>query len=305
MKVTIFGHHYISDENFFDSYTKDNLKITWRKPTWAYQENTEEWKHIWKECETEDLVLIAAFGNYSAYWTHNINLYEPYFSKIKKLAHWSFDSHNDDNEKNVRKYFTDWLVAHTNCEKNTGPNTIYLPGCYWQNGYLQFIDLLKNVEPSKDVVFHHHCYPIGDREFLCENIIKYIEELKLSYDFSVISGPSQFVLYTKSLLGCKVGLNMSLLNDLNLRNFEVWMVNKPLLTNYLPEYELFPELKQYTVFYNRDLSNFKEKLLESLNKKVNSRQHIIKNHMLTNRYLDAINLIMGSNFKINFPTIDI
>ena len=47
--------------------------------------------------------------------------------------------------------------------------------------------------------------------------------------------------------------------DFNFRNFEVWMANKPLLTNYLTDFELFPELKENTTFYNRDLSDFKEK----------------------------------------------
>lgn len=301
MKVTIFGWHHFEDFQFFDEYTKNNLKITWRCGHSAYEINTDEWKEVWSKCDQEDLVLIAGFGTMCSYWIDNIKFYEPYFSKIKRLAHWSFDNHHDIDEKYARKYFTHWLTAHTGYDEITGPNTIHLPCCYWQNSYINFKNIIKDIVPSKDVVFHHSRYTTGNRSDLTEKIIGYINDLNLTYDFSYIQGGPYCSQYTKSLEGCKVGLNISLLNDLNLRNFEVWMANKPLLTNYLPNYEMFPDLKEGTVFYNRDLSDFKDKLQESLEKKVDSRRYIIKNHMLTNRYLEAINLIMNSNFKINFP----
>jgi len=298
MKVTIFGWGHLSDHEFFDEHTKNNLEITYRSCVSAYQINTDIWKEVWNKCENEDLVFIAGFGNPCSYWIDNIKFYDPFFSKIKRLSYWSFDNHHDIYEKDARKHFTDWLVAHTGYENNTGPNSIHLPVCYFQNSYDQFKNLIKDVHPSKDIIFHHRKYPIGDRDVLSQKMIQYIEELKLTYDFSPMNGNVE---YAKSLQGCKVGLNISLLNDLNLRNFEVWMANKPLLTNYLPNYEMFPELNKDTIFYNRDLSDFKDKLQESLEKKVDSRRHIIKHHMLTNRYLEAINLIMNSNFKINFP----
>lgn len=307
LKVTIFGYNHPFDMIFLDEYTKNNLKITWRKCVFHYAENTIEWNDVWNQCENEDLVLIASFGMTTQAWLEKIKYYENIFSKIKNLAYWTFDSHWDTQEVTMRKYFNHWLTAHTECEKNTGPNTLYLPVCYWQHDYKSLVgEITKRTYHSPDIVFHHNKSGTGDRDILVKNIELYIKEANLSYDFSVLNydpcdtTDSRFKYY-RSLAGCKVGLNMSLVNDINLRCFEVWMSNKPLLTNYLDAFNGFINLRDQTIFYKRDLSDFKEKLQEALVRKVDTRRLIIKDHMLTQRYLEGINLIMNTHFKINFP----
>lgn len=298
MKITIFGWGHPEDMVYADENTKNNLQITWRMPTNLYKEGTEEWKLVWDGCVNDDLVLIAAFGNCTPYWIERIDKYEQIFKSIKRVAHWSFDSHHDVNECLLRKYFTHWLVAHDGYEQNTGPNTIHLPLCYWQYGYNAYKQLIKNVSYSTDITYHHNRYSIGDREELIQKIIAAINSQNLTYSFDTINNWCD---YARSIEGCKVGLNISLLNDLNFRNFEVWMANKPLLTNYVKSHDLFPELSSQTTFFERDLSDFEEKLQESLTKQVDTRKLIIKNHMITQRYLDGINLILGTNYKVNFP----
>lgn len=301
MKVTIFGWHHKKDSQFFDQYTQSNLKITQRCGILAYKENTKIWHQVWDECKNEDLVIIPSFGVLSSHWKENIHHYEPYFSKIKNIAYWSMDSHHDTGEKYIRQYFKYWLVAHRGYESNTGTNTVHIPLCYWQNGYNEFFNVIKKTTPSSDVVFHHNSYSVGNRNTLIEQIKSHINELNLNYNFSKLNGGPENPEYTLSLEGCRVGLNISLLNDFNFRNFEVWMANKPLLTNYIDDYDLFPELKANTIFYKRDLSDFKEKLQESLTTKVNTRRYIIKDHMITSRYIAIINTIMSEKFKITFP----
>jgi hypothetical protein len=305
MNVTIFGWYHYDDNKFFDQYTQDNLKITLRCGIDSYTENTKIWHDVWSQCVNEDLVIIASFGSLISKLINEMHQYEPYFSKIKNVVYWSMDSHHDRSEKNIRKHFTHWLVAHRGYEVNTGPNTIHIPLCYWQNSYDNFVKIIQNVNRSNDVIFHHKKHKIGDRNDIVKQIIPKINELNLTYDFSYLYGGPDNTSYTRSLEGCRVGLNMSLLNDFNFRNFEVWMANKPLLTNYLTDFELFPELKENTTFYNRDLSDFKEKLQYSLEKKIDSRRLIIKDHMLTRRYIDMINLIMNTKFKITYPDVHI
>jgi hypothetical protein len=298
MKVTIFGWNHPDDMIFADEYTKNDLQITWRMPTNQYKEGTDEWKSVWNECIDSDLVLIAAFGNCSSYWLDKIDVYEPIFKSIKRVAHWSFDSHHDVSECLLRKYFTHWLVAHDGYEQNTGPNTIHLPLCYWQYGYNDYKTLIENAPHSADVVYHHNRYMIGNREELVEKIISIMERSQLTYNFNACNN---WLDYSRSIEGCKVGLNISLLEDLNFRNFEVWMANKPLLTNRLKSHDYFPELSAQTTFFERDLSNFEEKLHDALSKQVDTRKLIIKNHMITQRYLEGINAIMGTSYKVSFP----
>ena len=294
MKVGIFGIYHQSDERFFDDYTKSNLTVIPYKSIGYYSPDHD----VWSECKNYDLVIFPSFGLCSDWMNMHLHTYKSILSSLPKTAWWSFDSHHDKYEYLYRSYFNEWIVFHSNCEHHTGPNTIQVLPFFYQLSYNDILHHIEN-DPKKsyDVVFHHINYSLGHRDIIAKNIESILQKKSLSYNFNTIESPIEYI---KSISRAKVGLNISVLNDINFRSFETWVSNVPLLTNYLEDYQKIPELSEQTIFYNRDLSNFEQKLEIALDTKVDTRRHIIKNHMILKRYIEVINILTDSSFGINY-----
>lgn len=297
MKVAIFGWYHKTDEKFFDSYTKQNLTIFPYQQIYNYGPDHD----VWQQCQHYDLIIFPSFGLCSDWMSVNLPSYKKTLSRLPKTVWWSFDSHHDKYEYLYRSYFNEWLIFHSNCESHTGPDAIQLTPFFYP---LSFDDVIKYTSKTNDktydVVFHHRRHTVGDRNTTVKKIEDILIEKNLSYNFNVIDSHTDYI---QSICSAKIGLNLSVMNDINFRAFETWITDVPLLTNYLEDYKKLPHLFDQTTFYQSDLSDFSDKIDVVLSKKVNTRSHIIKNHMMMKRYIEAINVLSKTSFNVIFPDV--
>lgn len=140
-------------------------------------------------------------------------------------------------------------------------------------------------------------------------IASILKRHNLSYTFARYYGTNEEYPYGNLKWGIKtsrVSVNVSLMDDLNIRNFEIIAMNGILLTNKLDDHDHMDLDYSMTHFYQRDLCDFEEKLQESLDD-TNKNQtwiSIYNGHCLTHRYLTIINNELGENLHTDKLPVD-
>ena len=86
----------------------------------------------------------------------------------------------------------------------------------------------------------------------------------------------------RRIMDHKVSLNLSLSDDLNMRNFEALALNRILLTNKVPGHEILSDYTKNIVFFRRGLEDFQTQVFEALER----TPEIIGSRFLNNHHID-------------------
>ena len=182
----------------------------------------------------------------------------------------------------------------------------WLPCCFARYGIDRYCSLIledKGVKNAKyDFVFPFKPYQIGSRNTVAAAIEKKIKNSNTKFYLGEVESGEP---YMKLLQASRVILNVSLTDDLNIRNFEAWAFNRILLTNLTPDHNRIHKLPSNTLFFNRNLNDFElimDKALKQSVNSVNSSSYVLNNHMQIHRYVQIINQVLDTDFSIQ--TID-
>ena len=218
-----------------------------------------------------------------------------------KRVFWSMDSHHQwPVEQKLQSFFHTIYTAHSNyidrLEEGKG---VWLP-CYWQHGSRKQLWAESNVtvEPSYDIVSAFQAYlGIGDRNIIMAKCMHLLEKSQLSYFLGNVSSERS----CNALRSGKVVLNVSIMDDLNLRNIEAIALNKVMLASRVPDHDKLDLDYRNTVFFNRDMSDFLEALDMALTLASTERpstvENILDHHMLMHRYITMFNRELGLNLR--------
>jgi len=273
-------------------------------------------KSLHKECKNADLLIVNMLGSPTESLL-KLNLDAIGIPK----AFWSYDSHHSaDMELKYADKFDRLFIAHSPyLYKFNGFHVEWLPCAFHRygiddlirigNGKLPKFDsaptrflnwLTKHPKDKKtiDVAFPHRFYSVGNREKLVTDLCKKMREAGLRVFFNPvqIGWP-----YMEVLRRSRVILNLSLLDDLNLRNFEAWGINGVLLTNKVPDHNRIIGINMsHTYFFSRDLSDFDVLLNRALcdEDDIRTSEEILNSHMKIHRYINIINSCLEKKYSV-------
>ncbi|HWR39327.1 MAG TPA: glycosyltransferase [Patescibacteria group bacterium] len=255
-----------------------------------------------------DLIIWPAEGTVIArfleqHW-HNSQLRDLFAAaSVRKIA-WSMDSHHQwPVEQKLQKYFDRYYLAHSPyMDKFDGQRVRWLPCYYGVSGIDSLLNSIRSVpEPVCDISCLFRAYPhIGDRNFVAYEAAKILGRMGLKFVFGSMTGAGQ-ARYVDMLKASKVVLNISIMDDLNLRNFEAIGLNRVMLTNRVPDHERVALDYRHTYFFKRDLSDFAEKVTLALRDEspvIETWRNVVNRHMLIHRYIDMINQELGTAYCV-------
>jgi len=278
--------------------------------------STVQIRSLRKACQDADLLIIAMFGSSPSH----LLKYELDTIAIPK-AFWSWDSHHyAEQELRFARKFNRLFIAHSPyLDKFKGFLAEWMPCCYYRYG----IDDLKRIvaglapradriqsylyyrfrqcilrQQAIDIAFPHKTYSIGNRKELVSKIVHLVEARGLRILCNPVKSGRA---YMETLRKARVVLNISLIDDLNLRNFEAWALNRVLLANKVPDHDRIWGINlSHTYLFSRDLSGLEEALDAALadSGPVNTFYDIINGHMLIHRYIDIINRCLGTKLEV-------
>jgi ADP-heptose:LPS heptosyltransferase len=259
-----------------------------------------EEKHIRRlhaEAVDADLVIIAMFGSNP----NNISRLKLEQIRAPK-AYWTFDSHHQwMYERAIQHLFDGMFIAHSPYRKFFDPGkSHWLPCCYTRFGATQSLNFLQT-DPYReikkfDIVFPHKQYAVGTREKMALRARELLQSKHLFCD-EAESGEQ----YTRVLQSGSVVLNIPLLDDLNIRNFEAWLYNRVLLTIATPDMAAMKELNEATVFFRVDFSDFMQRFEEASAlslQRCNTTPLVINRHMQIHRYASLINTMLNTRICV-------
>lgn len=307
--IYIFGWFWHEDLKYVEPAFHDAYKI-WSGPNLSYYTTRpEELQVQLNNASTCDLVIFSGQGMDLARHLQPV-LDDPvangYFLTIPRKVFWSFDSHHAYNEESgYAQFFNTVYVAHETYRPLVrAEHKEDLPCCFWPLSYDDLNVRLKS-PPARltDVFFKHRSYSWGDRDALLRSISTTLSNNNLSFD--VVPGNDR-IAYCDALHASQVVLNISLLCDLNFRNFEAWAFGRPLITNELGWHtKVAADALGSTFFFRRDLSDFEEALHRALNhsagRSVESINAVLGGHMLMHRIVQIINTEFSTDFRVDFP----
>lgn len=259
----------------------------------------QEIEQLIQESNKADLLIVALFGTNSDKLAR-LNLERIHTNK----AMWTFDSHHGyEKERRFQQYFNTYFIAHSPyMNKFDGVRTEWVPDCF-----LRFdIDTLREFRLRSlfennikyDIVFPFKPYNIGDRVALAKKLEEYFKKIGIRY----FLGPVDSGLpYMNLILNSRVVLNISLLDDLNIRNFEAWGLNRSMLTNKVTDHDrLIGADFSTTCFFQRNLSDFDKMVHKALSSHqvIDTSVYVLNNHTLIHRYIEMINKSLGTGYSI-------
>jgi hypothetical protein len=201
-------------------------------------------------------------------------LLKAFMDRTYSASFWSMDSHHlGKQEAKSARYFDHAFVAHSEYLHLFDENkSSYLPCAFslasntrlaqtiskYQEGEIQSAN-------NKSLCAPFAAYPWQKRNLGYLKGLWAAEELGISNFFGTVRGgqPANEGLI-QQILSHTVVLNLSLSNDLNMRNFEALALNKILLTNKVLDHKLLKGYEQNIVFLNPDLSDMKVRIIEAL-----------------------------------------
>jgi len=259
----------------------------------------EEIESLTKEANTADMLIVALFG------TNPEKLERLGLERIHThKALWTFDSHHCyEKERLFQKYFNTYFVAHSPyIEKFNDVRAEWVPDCF-----IRFdIDHLKELRLRSlfekyikyDVVFPFNPYNIGNRLAMAQMLKEYLQKTGVRYHLGPVKSG---MTYMNMILKSRVVLNISLIDDLNIRNFETWGLNRTLLTNKVPGHDKIKDMDfSSTWFFQRNLSDFGQVLRNALSddETPDTSISVLNNHMLIHRYIEMINKALDTNYCV-------
>jgi hypothetical protein len=196
-------------------------------------------------------------------------LFSSFKAREYSVSFWTMDSHHlGKHEARAARNFDHVFVAHKNyLSLFPKESSSYLPCSFSLAPEEVVAEYLKsdsrdlNSSTQGDICAPFAAYPWQKRN------LGYLEGLWATNDlgkrgfFGTVRGgmlPNEGLV--KTILSHRVVFNLSLKDDLNMRNFEALALNKILLTNRVTGHSLLQEFYENIVFLESDLSDFGEKL---------------------------------------------
>ena len=237
--------------------------------------------------------------------------------EVKKVA-WTMDTHHEQQvEQKLQDYFDTYYVAHANYLGVFRPGKAKHLPCrvHFDVSRRDVLPLLAKAErtpKSYDAVSVYVDYlGIGDRNAEIWRCMEECEDAGLRTFFGRTKqhgNPVGMVRYFQAMLSGRVILNVSIMDDFNMRNFEALMLNQVMVTNRVPDHAIMDLDYSNAVFYERgNRRSFREAMREGLAKA--SRPHhataaqVLNHHTLIHRYVEIINDQLGTNLRV--PDIDV
>jgi hypothetical protein len=239
--------------------------------------NKPELTQALKEFSEFDHVVLRLSGENPMEFIDLLRLYgllKSFMSRTYSVSFWSMDSHHlGKQEAKAARFFDHVFVAHSEYLHLFDENKAsYLPCAFSlasNTRVSQTISKYQEGEPkdggNKSLSAPFAAYPWQKRNLGYLKGLWAAQELGISNFFGTVRGgqPANEGLIQQILSHAAV-LNLSLSNDLNMRNFETLAFNRVLLTNKVSDHELLKAYGQNIVFLEPDLSDLKAKIIEAL-----------------------------------------
>jgi tetratricopeptide (TPR) repeat protein len=253
-----------------------------------------------------DLVILALFGsNVDQMFVQRLAspealrvLNDPFIRKVL----WSMDSHIwHEMEARYQFFFDRYYLAHSPyIPRFQGVDCRWLPCCCFQESIDAHLRLLQDPPPpERDVVFPYMTHPHGERNRIALEIQERLARRGLNAHFGFVGMGAD---YARAIQASRVCLNISLADDLNVRNFEVWGLDRCLLANPTPDHSRIDMDLSGTAFFQRDLSDFDGALdaaLQAAAGQVRSAGAVLNRHMVIHRYVEIINAELGTDLRVS------
>lgn len=191
-------------------------------------------------------------------------------NRTYSASFWSMDSHHlGRQEARAAQYFDHVFVAHSEYMQLFDEKTsTHLPCAFSLASNSRIRQSLSSFQKesswppgNKSLTAPFAAYPRQGRNLGYLKGLWAAQELGISNFFGTVRGgtpPNEGLI--QHILSHSVVLNLSLSNDLNMRNFEALALNRILLTNRVSDHEFLERYKQNIVFLKSDLSDLKEKI---------------------------------------------
>jgi hypothetical protein len=146
-------------------------------------------------------------------------------------------------------------------------------------------------------------YPGQRRNISYFKIAQALELMGTKYFFGTARGGSwENQTLVKTLMENSIVLNVSLADDMNMRNFEGLALNRILLTNRTPDHEIVGEYAENIVYFRRDLADFRERAMEALERSpANISDSFLEQHHIIQRVKRILDVVFESSFTKNCP----
>ena len=262
-----------------------------------------DYSRLYAECSDADLLIVAMFGS-----AHDTITCLDWEAIPCPKACWSLDSHHQwPEERRYRHHFDAFFVAHSPyCKFFDADRVHWLPCSFFQLETNSLLDALKSdpfaAAREFDVVFPHSLYLAGSRAIRTSFARSFLE------DRHAFCGPVEPGMpYIRKIQSARVVLNLPLFDDLNIRNFEAWALNRVLLTPHVPDMDRIAAPAEGTVFFNADFSDFRQKLelaLDLAGQPLHTASFVLNGHMLVHRYAAIINTVLGTAVRVKDVTVD-
>lgn len=222
---------------------------------------------------------------------------------------WSMDSHHlGKEEAKAAHYFSHTFVAHREyLDLFHESSASHLPCAFTlasNSRVSRTIEEAKSSKPLSDtggVCAPFTAYPWQDRNLGYLKGLWAAQDLGTRRFFGTVRGGHQppYEGLIQLMLKYRVTLNLSLSNDLNLRNFEALSLNRILLTNRVPDHEILKDFQQNIVFLRPDLRDIREKLAQALESTPHDiSERFLERHSLWRR-VEEIARVLTINSGVN------
>lgn len=266
---------------------------------------TEPLDALYLKAKQADLLVFKAHGLDINSFLQRCAHHRPMLDLMKsdKLkVSWSEDSHHLwEAELLHLEYFNTHYVAHSEyLSKFPAGKAVWLPCCFHWYSIDKVLQILRATpeREENDLIYYFVNYKIGDRNRLANIIRNACDAYGLQTLFGRVAGGWDQTL--EQIRRTKVVLNISLLGELNQRNFQALVFNKPLLCDRTPDHEKLSINWDSTKFFSRDLSDFGTALGLALRvqKPIRTAPSVLNGHMLTHRFVELFNRELGLRMKM-------
>jgi hypothetical protein len=296
-KVVISGL-WSSDDKKYIEHSED-LEIIHYSQMGPLQQ--KDWPLFLHDARKADLVIFGLFGNNLDAYFRIPELHYFFREPLIRKVMWTQDAqHEWGMGLPYQRFFRRYYLNHSrSLDKYDEVKPYWLPSCFCSLGIDELINLLSDpVEIKKDIIFPYIKYDLDDRPIIASRIEQKVSQRGLISYFGYID---YGIPYLRAVQGSRICLNISTLGSLNIRNFEVWGVDRVSLAEKVVDHDKINVDLTHTYFFDRDLSNFDEALEKALNdasQDIHTSRDVINQHMLVHRYVEIINNELATNYRV-------
>ncbi len=237
-----------------------------------------------------------------------------FMKRTYSASFWSMDSHHlGRQEAKAARFFDHTFIAHSEYMNLFDEKTAtHLPCAFSlasnsrvSQTLAAFSDVKAGKQKRESICAPFAAYPWQNRNLGYLKGMWAAQDLGVEHFFGSVRGgrpPNESLI--QSILSNSVVFNLSLSNDLNMRNFEALALNRVLLTNQVSDHEILGAYKQNIVFLKPDLSDLKERMTDAL--AIQPRDisaEFLERHSLWPRIEEILKVILARSNTTSPPAI--